>query len=158
MMKRLFTIALLFSVFAANSVLAGKDWKSLEEQASKLDADAKKHAEKELEAAKAAEVDLDAAKEAAGNKEATKEDKENLVKAQVAYDAAVAKVDARFPSMLCKVESFVTWPARKAGELLQNKWGARVATAAGVAAVAYCVYTVVNDNADDEADDMRTWA
>ncbi len=160
MMKRLLTIALLFSVFAANSALAA-DWssfKSYDDKVKELKDQAKTDAQAELIAAQEAFDALEDAKEANKGAKSTDETKAAVAEAQTAFDAAVAKLDARFPSMLCKVESFVTWPARKAGELLQNKWGARVATAAGVAAVAYCVYTVVNDNADDEADDMRTWA
>jgi len=160
MMKRLLTIALLFSVFAANSALAVEwsSFKSYDDKVKELKDQALTDAKAELAAAQEAFDALEDAKEA--NKGAASNDatKATLAAAQTAFDAAVAKLDARFPSMLCKIEGFVTWPARKAGELLQNKWGARVATAAGAAIVAYCVWDFVNDNADDEADDMRTWA
>jgi hypothetical protein len=160
MMKRLLTVALLVTMFVSVPMLAAKDWPAQDGYKTKVDAlegEAKDKAKSELAAAKAAWDDLHDAEEAL-KAEKNDENKKAVADAQAAFDAEVAKLDARFPSMLCKVESFVTWPARKAGELLQNKWGARVATAAGVAAIAYCVYTVVNDNADDEADDMRTWA
>ncbi len=157
MMKRMLTLALLVTMFAANPILAVWDAKDgYSKKVDELKDQAKTDASAELQAACNAWDDLEAAQAAdkAGSTAATKKD---VADAQKAFNDAVAKLDARFPSTLCKVEGFVTWPARKAGELLSSKWGARGATAVGLAAVAYCVYNIVNDNADEE-DDVRTWA
>lgn len=159
MMKRVLSLALLVTMFAATSMSA--NWPAVQGYKTQVDAI------KEAVDKAAAQAELDGAEDAFDALEHAKADdklgstdatKKAVADAQKAFDAAVAKLDARFPSLLCKVEGVVTWPARKAGELLSSKWGARGATAVGLGAVAYVVYTAVADNGDEDDAEMRNWA